>query len=355
MKSNSSVINVGLSSFGLSGRVFHAPFITNHSGFSLKKVLERTKNLSRRYYTEVEIVRDFNDLINDPEIDLIVVNTPDFTHYEFAQKALSAGKHVIIEKPLTHDLREGEKLVELGEKTNQIFSVFQNRRWDGDFQTVQKIIEHKMLGNIVEFESHFDRFRNYIKEGWKEQKETGSGVTHDLGSHTIDQALYLFGQPQAVSADIRKFRKNTPVDDYYNLRLVYDDVAVILKGGYHVRESLPRYIINGDQGAFVKYGLDTQEAALDNDQSPMETNFGHEPEETWGTLNTQINGMHFRGKIETLPGYYMGYYDNIYNAINGKEKVAVPARDGLNVIRLINAAFRSSENNSIVQFPGLKH
>ncbi|MCF7707353.1 MAG: Gfo/Idh/MocA family oxidoreductase [Verrucomicrobia bacterium] len=350
MKKNGAIIKVGLSSFGKSGRLFHAPFIHLHPGFELCKVWERTKDLSRRHYPYVEVVRRYEELLDDPEIDLIVVNTPNHTHYDLTKRALQAGKHVVVEKPITHEPAEAVELIETAERNGNVLSVYQNRRWDGDFMTVRHIIENRLVGNIVEYESHFDRFRNFLDmKKWKEQKEVGAGVLFDLGSHMIDQALVLFGLPAAVSADIRAFREGANHDDYYNLRLHYPDVAVILKGGFHVREPLPRYIVNGDMGGFVKYGVDPQEQALDEDRLPNTPNWGHDPEENWGILNTDIEGLHFRGRIETLPGNYMEYYKNLYDALTGNAALEVPGRAGLDVIRVIHAAYESSRRQEVVK------
>ncbi|MCK4700386.1 MAG: Gfo/Idh/MocA family oxidoreductase, partial [Bacteroidales bacterium] len=233
-------IRTGLASYGMSGRVFHAPFLETNPGYILKTVLERTLKRSKEKYPGVNIVTSYEELLSDKNIDLIVVNTPDHTHYELARKALNAGKHVVVEKPFVVESSDGEELNKIAEEENLVLSVFQNRRWDGDFITVKKVIKDGLLGRLVEYEAHFDRYRNFIKENtWKEEKGKGTGVLYNLGSHLIDQALVLFGLPELVNANIRAFRDGGKVNDYFDIRLEYANFRVILKSSYLVREPGP--------------------------------------------------------------------------------------------------------------------
>jgi predicted dehydrogenase len=347
---NQTTIKVGLASFGMSGKVFHAPLIKSHPGFLLKSVVERSKNESQKVYPEVQVVRSFEELLRDQTIDLVVVNTPDNTHATFAMKALEAGKHVIVEKPFTQTISEGEKLIEFAHKKNLLLSVFQNRRWDGDFLTVKEIISKGLLGRLVEFESHFDRYRNFIQANtWKEEPSSGTGTLYNLGSHMIDQAIVLFGMPEAVYADLRILRTGGKIDDSYDLKLYYPNIKVTLKGCYLAREAGARYMLNGTLGSYVKYGLDPQEDDLKNGISLLNANWGKEPEEKWGLLNTDIDTLHFYGKIETKPGNYMAYYNNIYNAITQNEPLQVKAEEALNVIKIINSAISSSTEKMLVK------
>lgn len=343
------VINVGLFSYGMSGRVFHAPFLHTNPKFSIKKILQRSASDARMHYPYVEIVRSPKELYNDPEIDLIVVNTPDHTHYEFARDALKADKHVVIEKPFVLDVEEGEALIELADKKGKKLSVFQNRRWEGDFLTVQKIIEQHLLGRLVDYEAHFDRFRNYIRDSWKENPDNRTGILYNLGSHLIDQALVLFGMPKGLYADIRMQRTHARVDDAFDLSLLYPDIKVVLKGSYLVREPGFRFKLNGTDGTFVKYGTDPQEGALQAGRLPDEANWGREPEENWGLLNTNLNGIHFRGRIESYPGCYQEFYNNLYEAIAKNQELAVKPTESLNGIRMIRAAYKSSEIKAAVE------
>ena len=343
-------IQTALASFGLSGRVFHAPFLEEHPGFQLKKVLERSKNLSPQIYPHVEVVRSYEEMLGDEDLELIIVNTPDNTHYEFSKKALQAGKHVLVEKPFTLSTKEGIELTGLARKHKKLLAVFQNRRWDGDFMTVRRLLDQGLLGRLVEFEAHFDRFKNWVDPGkWREQPGPGTGNLYDLGAHMIDQALVLFGWPDSVTADLRIQRTEGKVNDYFNIRLNHRGVVVTVKGGYLVREQGPRYILHGTEGSFIKYGIDPQEEALKNGHRPGGPGWGEEEKKHWGILNTQLQGLHYRGKIETLPGNYMAFFENLHQAIRHGKKVAVPAEEGLNVIRIIEAAKESSEGNRVVK------
>jgi predicted dehydrogenase len=346
---NRQKINTALASFGMSGKVFHAPVLSRHPGFELTKIVERSKNELAGIYPHIQSVRSFEDLLADDSIELIIVNTPDFTHYEYTSKALKAGKHVIVEKPFTQSVEDGNALIDSAKKQNRILSVFQNRRWDGDFLTVRKIIENGNLGRLVEFEANYMRFRNYIQaDTWKESPELGSSITYNLGSHMIDQALTLFGMPQSVWADIDTLRDGGLIDDYYHIRLIYPSIKVSLKATYLAREETPRYILHGTEGSFLKYGIDPQEELLKKGGNPFEPDWGKEPESLWGILNTRINGLHFRGKIETEAGNYAAYYDNIYDAIRNDAPLSVTPQQSLDAIRVIVAAFKSSaEKNSV--------
>ena len=211
-------ISVGLASFGMSGMVFHAPFLANNPGFDLVKIVERSYKGSEKIYPGVKAVSKYNELLDDPDLELIIVNTPDHTHYDLTKEALLAGKHVVVEKPLTITGAEGRELIALAEEMGRILTVFQNRRWDGDFQTIKKVLSDGLVGDLVEFESHFDRFRNFIQEGtWKEDQELGTGNIYNLGSHMIDQALVLFGIPDRVYADLEIRREGSKVNDYYHI------------------------------------------------------------------------------------------------------------------------------------------
>lgn len=344
------VIQTGIASYGLSGQVFHAPFLETNAGFNIKKVWERTKNLSVQRYPHVEIVRSYEEMLNDSDIELIIVNTPDTTHYDFCKQALEAGKHVIVEKPFTLNTKEGEELIELARSKNLVLSVYQNRRWDGDFLTVQKVLDQQLLGRVVEYEGHFDRFKNFVDiNKWKEQASSYPGLIYDLGDHMIDQALVLFGMPGSVTADLRIQRPGGEVNDYFNVKLNYPETVVTVKGGFLVREKGPRYIIHGTEGSFVKSGIDPQEQDLIEGYFPEGPGWGKEEETYWGTLNTQINGLHYYGQIETLPGNYHGYFDKIYYAIRQGEKPPVPAEEGLNVIKVIEASLLSNEEKKAIK------
>lgn len=349
------VIKVGIIGFGMAGRVFHAPVINSLLQLQLSKIVtgnEKTAEYIRLQYPQCQVVRETEAVLNDEEIELVVVATPNTSHKELAAKALKAGKHVVVEKPFTITSQEADELIELAGKQQRILSVHQNRRWDSDFLTVKSIIEGQLLGRLVEYEAHYDRFRNRLKENaWREENQPGAGILYDLGSHLIDQALVLFGTPQEIYADIRVQRPVAKVDDHFEIILYYPQLKVTLKSGSLVREPLPHFILLGEQGSFVKYGMDVQEAALKKGLTPKDLeDWGREPEDQWGILNTNVNGVHFRGRVESIPGDYSAYYQNVCWAIMKEEALLVKPQESRNVIRVIELALESNHKKCRIQY-----
>ena len=344
-------INVGLLSYGMAGNYFHAPFIHFTEGMKLAKVLERHSDNSAKDYPGVQVVRNLNDILNDDNIDLVVVATPNQTHFEFGKKSILAGKHVVMEKPFTPTSAEAQELIELAQKHNRILSPFQNRRLDSDFLTVKKLLEDKRLGDLVEFESHFDRFRNYLRpDTWKEEPGAGSGVLYDLGTHLIDQALVLFGLPEMITADIRIQRNYSLTDDYFEVILHYDKLKVTLKAGTLVMEDSPRFILHGTKGSFVKYGVDPQEEDAKQGRRPTEKNWGEEPEGLEGTLYTERDGKIIEEKIKSFAGCYQNYYSNVRDVINNKAELLVKPEEARDIIRIIELAYLSNKEKRTVDF-----
>ena len=342
-------IVTGLASYGVSGSLFHAPFILINQGFDLKYIVERTKNLVKEKYPDIIVLRSFDEMITQPEIELVVVNTPDVTHYEYTRKALLAGKHVIVEKPFVFTVAEGNELIELAKEKSLMLCVYQNRRWDGDFLTIRNILKSGALGRVVEFCASYQRYRNFIQQDtWKEIAENRVGITYNLGSHMIDQAVILFGMPDAVYADIDWLRDGSMVDDYYNIQLIYPKLKVSLRASYLVREEVPRYYINGTEGSFVKYGIDPQEEMLINGISPSMSGWGRDDEAFWGILNANINGAHFRDKVETVYGNYGFFYNEVYDAIRNGKSPSMAASDVIGVIKIIESAFESNETKRAI-------
>lgn len=346
-------INVGILGYGLSGKVFHAPVIRSVEGFKITSIMTKNPEAIAQIHEadpSVWIASTPEEILESPAIDLVVIAVPNAFHHGLAKKALEHGKHVVLEKPFTITLDEAEDLVDLAEKTGKVLSAYHNRRWDGDFKTLRKLISGGLLGNLAEFESHFDRFRPVLKAGaWREEEGPGNGLLYDLGSHLIDQALTLFGMPGRVFADLRIQRHSGKAVDSFELHLLYVGLKVTLKSGSLVREPLPRFILQGDKGSFVKYGLDVQEAALKEGMMPGDdADWGLEPEEIHGVLNTELNGVTFRGKVTTLPGDYREYYRGIYRAIAEKAEPPVTAKQARNVIKIIELAIESAEKGMVV-------
>ena len=343
-------IKTALLSYGMSGKVFHAPFLELHPGFELIGAWERSKKLIHEDFPLVKSYATFDELLKD-DIDLVVVNTPVDTHFEYAKKALLAGKHALVEKAFTTTVEEAEELRDIAEEKNLKLVVFQNRRWDSDFKTVKDIFDKNILGDIVEAEIHFDRYNpNLSPKAWKEGQNPGAGVLKDLGPHIIDQALVLFGFPDSLFADIRKTRENSGVDDWFDITLFYADFRVRLKAGFFVREPLPSYILHGKKGSFIKSRGDIQEDELKLGKKPMVTDWGKEPEYKSGVLHTEIEGSIVRENIPTIPGNYYGFFDGLYQSIKKNAPEPVSATDGVNVMRIIESAIESNNNKQLITF-----
>ena len=341
-------IKTALCSFGMSGWVFHAPFVAAHPGFELQGVYERSKQKAREKYPDIQSYGSLEAML-EADNELIVVNTPNDTHYDYTKKALLAGKHVIVEKPFTTTVAEAEELIELARRQNKLLSVYHNRRYDSDFKTVAKVLQDGWLGNVVEAEIHYDRFKEELSPKLhKEVPGPSTGSLLDLGSHLTDEALQLFGKPDAVFADIRAVRPVSQVDDYFEVLLYYPRLRVRLRGSYLVREPLAAYILHGSKGSFLKSRADVQEAALQANIRPDSEGWGIEPEAEQGLLHTEREGIVIREKIPTEVGNYMEFYNGIYNAIRLHQPLPVTAEDALNVVQILQAAHQSSREQKLV-------
>jgi scyllo-inositol 2-dehydrogenase (NADP+) len=266
--------------------------------------------------------------------DLVVVATPNTTHFELAATALKAGKHVVVDKPFTVTVDEADELIALANERQRVLTVFHNRRWDGDFLTVRKVLPQ--LGDVMLFEAHWDRFRPEIKQGWREEPEPGSGLLSDLGPHLIDQALMLFGMPDAIGADILAQRGDAKVDDYFDLTLHYGARRISLKSSSLTAAARPRFALYGTAGSFVKYGLDPQEAQLKAGMDPRDEGHGADPND--GTLTF---GDGRTRKVPSERGDYLAFYETVADAIlDGAPPPVAPqdARDGLLLIDLARRA-----------------
>lgn len=335
----------------MSGRVFHAPFLHANPGFELYSVWEREKNLAAAIYPSIRTCRTLAELLADPATELVIVNTPNYTHFDYAKQALQAGKHVIVEKPFTITEEQGLALIDLAKQTGKKLSSYQSRRFDSDFRTVRRIVESGVLGRIVEAEIHYDRFTPTLSP--KVHKETpgpGTGLLYDLGAHLIDQALQLFGDPEAIFADLFIIRDNSKVDDYMEVLLYYPGLRVRLKSSYLVREPLPAYSIFGHQGTFIKTRGDVQEKHLLAGEPPIGDNWGVEPESEQGLLHTEIDGKLIRERVHTEKGSYMDYFTGMYEAIRNDAPLPVTAEQGVRIIRVIEKAYQSRAEKRMVPF-----
>ena len=341
-------IKTALLSYGMSGKVFHTPFLNFHPGFELLGSWERSKKLIQIDFPEMKSYDSIDELLAD-EVDLVIVNTPVETHYQYAKKVLLSGKHAVVEKAFTTTVVQAQELAAIAKEKNVKLSVFQNRRWDSDFKTVQKIISDEVLGDIVEAEFHFDRYNPLLSpKQHKETRNSGAGILKDLGPHLIDQALCLFGLPQSVFADIQITRAQSLVDDYIDILLYYSSFRVRLKAGFFVREANPAYVIHGKKGSFLKPRGDVQEDELKLGKKPNLDTWGTESIVKQGLLHTETNGEIVKKHIPTLQGNYYDFFDGVFYSITNDIEEPVTATDGIHVMKIIEAAIESSAQQKVV-------
>lgn len=337
-------IRAGVVGFGLGGKIFHAPYLQAIEGFELAAILVRHGDDAKQAYPSVPTVRTMEELLAQPELSLVVITTPPSTHFELARQCLEANKHVVIDKPFVARSHQARQLVELAHTRGLVLSAYQNRRWDGDFLTLQKLIAEGALGRVVSLESRFERYQPGLRpKTWQEKNVPGNGLLHDIGTHLADQALTLFGTPQIITADIRYDRDQTAVNDGFVLNLQYPRLRVSLHSTLIAPAAGPRFVAHGTLGSYVKYGLDPQEPALKAGAVLGGPGWGEERKSAWGKLTTMPNGTLAERPIPTLPGDYRRYYENVRDAILDRAPLAVPGEHGWRVIRLLELALESSE------------
>jgi len=344
------MIEVGLIGFGLAGRAFHAPVIRAVPGLHLAAILQRTGTEAAEKYPDVRIVQSLDELLSISEIHLIVIATPNETHYSFARQCLEAGRDVVVDKPFTTSLEEAVSLVQFAKDANRLLTVYQNRRYDGDFQAVRQLLEVGTLGRIVRFETSYDRFRPQLKPGaWREAARPGSGILFDIAPHLIDHALVLFGLPEAVTADVRAERENAAADDAFDITLHYSHgMRAVLRSSILAAAPRPRFVLFGTQASFVKQTFDPQEANLRRGFIPKDTAWGAEPEENWGVLTVPSRDLFERRRIPPANCDYRDYYSNVRDAILGRASLAVTPERALEVMRLLEFARASSKKRCTI-------
>jgi scyllo-inositol 2-dehydrogenase (NADP+) len=341
------MINVGVIGYGLAGRVFHAPLIDAVDRLRLTAIASSRVDAVGAAWPGVTAV-DVDALLANPAIDLVVVATPNDTHGPLARAALAAGKHVVIDKPfaVTHD--EGAALIEAAERAGRMLTVFHNRRWDGDFLTVRRLLAERTLGKLMLYEARWDRFRLEQRSNWKDEPGRGTGLLADLGSHLIDQALLLFGLPDALSADLGAQREGGRVEDYFELTLHYGEMRAILSASTLVAAPRPRFAAHGTGGSFVKHGLDPQEAAMDGGARPNDSGFGADDPAHYGTLTIPSGGAR---RIATARGDYRQFYEGVADAICRDAPPPVAPADAVTGLRLIALARQSAAQGERLPVP----
>lgn len=345
------MIKTGICSYGMSGKLFHAPFLEAHPGFELSAIVERNNNDSRERYPHSTLCRSVEELCADKSLELIVVNTPTHLHFEQAKMVLQAGKHMVIEKPFAITVKEAEELTNLAAARNLFLSVYQNRRYDGDYRAVKEVIAQNLLGEIREVEIRFDRYRpSFSGKQHKEGNMPGAGNLYDLSPHLVDQAIQLFGFPDALFADLIKMRDDVAVPDYFELLFYYQRLRVRLKATVFARESTYAYVLQGAKGTFLQQRSDMQEQQLLAGAKPSLESWCHAPAAPDGLLHTEINGEVIRKATTSSPGNYMGYYDEVYKALTGQGPNPVPAADAILNTRIIEAALESMKEGRVIKF-----
>lgn len=334
----SQTLNAALVGYGFAGKTFHAPFLGTTPGLRLSWVVSRDAAKVRADLLDCR-VGSLEEVLSDNTVDLVVIATPNDTHAPLARQALLAGKHVVIDKPFALDLAEAKALVELAEKQQRLLSIFHNRRWDGDFLTVRRLLAEGTLGQIAQFESHFDRYRPEVRQRWREAGGPGSGLWFDLGPHVLDQALQLFGLPDWLQADLAEQRPGALSDDYFHVVLGYGEMRVVLHGSCLVSATMPRFIIHGSAGSFIKFGMDVQEEQLKLGKRPPAADWGVDSEP--GQLSRIRDGQLQQELVAGEAGDYGAYYRGVCAAILGEGANPVPAGEALTVMALLDLARES--------------
>jgi scyllo-inositol 2-dehydrogenase (NADP+) len=323
------MVGVGLIGYGLGGSAFHAPLVRAEPGLRLEAVVTSRAGQVGRDLPGVRVVGSAAELLADPAVELVVVAAPNAVHHQLAAAALRAGRHVVVDKPFTLTTAEADELIELAAAEGRLLSVFQNRRWDGDFLTVRRCLEAGLLGDVSTFVSRYDRFRPAPKGGWKEEAVPGSGILYDLGPHLIDQALVLFGLPETVAADLGVQRPGVEAVDYVHLVLGYGRLRVLLHAGMEVRDPGPRFEVHGDRGSFVTWGLDRQEVD--------------------GTLTCELAGLELRGRLAGVPAAHQAFYAAMAAAVAGQGQVPVVPSEARDTVMVIEHALASAREGRVVE------
>ena len=337
-------IRVGLIGYGYASKTFHAPLIVGTPGMELAAVSSSDESKVHADWPAMPVVSDPHHLFNDPAIDLIVVPTPNDTHFPLAKTALEAGKHVVVDKPFTVTLSQARELDALAKSRGLLLSVFHNRRWDSDFLTLKNLLADGTLGEVTYFESHFDRFRPQVRNRWREQAGVGSGIWYDLGPHLIDQALNLFGLPVSLTVDLAQLRPGAQATDYFHAMLAYPQRRVVLHGSLLAAAESARYIVHGTRGSYVKYGLDPQEDRLKSGERLPQEDWGYDMRD--GVLTQAVGEVMTEQTLLTIPGNYPAYYAAIRDALTGHGENPVPAAQAIQVMELIELGIESAKKRA---------
>jgi scyllo-inositol 2-dehydrogenase (NADP+) len=343
----SATLKLGLMGYGFAGATFHAPAISHCGRASVAVIATSQAERARADYPQARIVDDFDALLACDDINCVVIATPNITHFDLAQRALTAGKHVVVDKPVTLTAAEAQTLLQLAAQRGRLFAPFHNRRWDGDFMTLRALLASGQLGRITHYESHFDRFRPSVPQRWREQAAHAGGLLFDLGPHLIDQALALFGTPQSVFATLRMQRQNSEVPDYVHLQLSYPTHEVILHASALTALVAPRFTVHGEHGSYISDQLDTQEDQLKAGLRPGQPDYG---QNLPGQLRTG-NAEHQSDTVwPTLDGDYPGFYRALAECLLDGKAFPIPPQDAVDVMHIVELAQRSDAEGRRLPF-----
>lgn len=337
----SDKLRVGLIGYGFASKTFHAPLIAGTPEMELAAISSSNASKVLADWPSAQVVSDPQALFDDPSLQLIVIPTPNDTHFPLAKAALNAGKHVVVDKPFTVTLSQARELNMLAKAKGLLLSVFHNRRWDSDFLTLKSLLDEGTLGEVRYLESHFDRFRPEVRQRWREMKGAGSGIWYDLGPHLLDQALQLFGTPIAINVDLAELRSEAQTTDYFHAVLTWPQRRVVLHASMLVAAESPRFQVHGTRGSYVKYGLDPQEDRLKAGARPPQEDWGYDMRD--GVLTLAEGDVMAEKTLLTLPGNYPAYYAAVRDAIHGNGRNPVTAEEAIQVMELIELGLQSAE------------
>lgn len=342
------MIDVGLIGFGLGGKAFHAPVIEAVEGLRLAAVLQRRENTAAEIYPGVKVVRAVEELLAVKSTKLVAISTPNDTHFSYAKACLEAERDVVVDKPFATTLAEAKELAELAQKRGRLLTVYQERRLDGDFATVKQLIAKGELGRVVHFEETFDRCRAQVRDSWKERPGPGRGAFWDLAPHLIDHVLVLFGEPEALLADIRIERDGARTADAFDVTFYYGQgFRAVMSANTLAPVARPHFRIRGTKASFVKQGLDPQEALLRAGVAMGGESWGLEKPEEWGTL-TPTDGASAARTVESERGDYRKFYENVRDVMRGKAEPLVTLEQALRVMYALELSEASSAERRVL-------
>jgi scyllo-inositol 2-dehydrogenase (NADP+) len=339
------MVRAGILGFGVAGRYFHAPLL-QAAHIEIAAVVSTQYEPIRSDLPNADILLTPEELFARSDIDLVVIATPNHLHDQQAGAAMKAGKHVVIDKPMCTKTSQADALIDLARQRNLMLTVFQNRRWDSDFLTIEKLLAEDRMGTLTAFHARWDRCRPTVADRWREHDHPGNGVLYDLGAHLIDQAVMLFGMPDWIQADVFAQRRPAGSDDGFSIQMAAGIARITLGVSSLIADGGPRYGIHGMKGSYLKYGLDVQETQLRTGMSPTDPAFGNEPESQWGSFTDSVSNV-----AEIIPserGRWLEFYEQVRACIDTGVAAPVSAASGRNVIHLIEAAIASSRSGQRV-------